>query len=179
MRPVLPAAALLAAVIASACGSTPVPSERATEPPAPVSAPVSSTAAMTPAPSAAPSTEPGAVPPDAALLAGAGDPVRGQLGSYVWRETGSDSPWLPGSPVTIEPGRSLRFGLSFEVPVTDWSARYAPPGEPSPGTPVGLVNGAAPLEVTPPPSGDWTLALTVTFGQGLGSATWYWRVRVP
>ncbi len=179
MRPVLPAGLLLGAAIVAGCGSPLVPSDRATEAPAATSSAVPSATPIAPASMAVPSTEPGAVPPDAALLAAGADPVPGQLGSYVWRETGSDAPWLPGSPVTVESGRSLRFGLSFAVPVADWSARYAPPGEPSPDRPTGLANGAAPLEVAPPPSGEWTVALGVTLGQGLGSATWYWRVRVP
>jgi hypothetical protein len=119
------------------------------------------------------------VPPEAALIAGVGDPIPGQLGSYTWRETGSDSPWLPGSPVTVDPGRSLRFGLSFEAPVAGWEARYATPGDPSPSRPVGLRNGAVPLEVELPPPGEWSVALTVAYGRGLGTATYYWLVRVP
>ena len=38
-------------------------------------------------------------PPEALLAAEGGDPVAGQLGTYVWFESGSDSPWLPGAPL--------------------------------------------------------------------------------
>ena len=36
-------------------------------------------------------------PPDAELAAEGGDPVTGQLGTYIWAGAGSDSPWLRGS----------------------------------------------------------------------------------
>jgi hypothetical protein len=117
-------------------------------------------------------------PPDAALLVPDGDPVVGQLGGYVWRDAGSDSPWLPGTPVTVAPTRPLLFALSADVPVEGWTARYAPPGNAFPTGPLPLAVGSTPLEIVPPPSGTWTVALRVTFGVGLGDAAYYWRVRV-
>jgi hypothetical protein len=136
------------------------------------------TAAPTPtSPGAAP-TGPAGQPPDAALLVPDGDPVVGQLGGYVWRDAGSDSPWLPGTPVTVAPTRPLLFALSADVPVEGWTARYAPPGNAFPTGPVPLAAGSTQLEIVPPPSGTWTVSLRVTFGNGLGDATYYWHVRV-
>jgi len=134
-------------------------------------------------PTGAPSVSPppasvGSLPPDAALLVPDGDPVVGQLGAYVWREAGSDSPWLPGAPVSVVPTRSLRFAMSADVPVDGWTARYARTGDPFPGGPLALANGSATLEVDPPPSGTWTVVLHVRFGAGLGDAAYYWRVLV-
>jgi hypothetical protein len=50
-------------------------------------------------------------PPDAVLAAEGGDPVTGQLGTYVWLQTGSDAPWLPGAPLTVGTGEPLTVGL--------------------------------------------------------------------
>ena len=139
-----------------------------------------------PGPTASPSTTstpvaaslPADRPPDAALLVPDGEPVVGQLGGYVWRDAGSDAPWLPGTAVTVSPTRPLVFALSVDTPVEGWTARYAPPGNAFPTGPVPLAAGSTPLEIVPPPSGTWTVALRVTFGDGLGDAAYYWRVRV-
>ncbi len=149
--------------------------------PAPSNAPPASLPQASAPGSHAPATTtvPGDVPPDAALLVPDGDPVIGQLGSYTWGDSGSDSPWLPGAIAPADGSRSLRFGLSFDVPVAEWRARYATPGEAAPARPVGLAVGALPLEVAAPPVGSWTVALTVVFAGGRGDATYYWRVEIP
>jgi predicted small lipoprotein YifL len=161
-------AAAVVALIAVGCGS-PGP---ATAPPAGV-----------PQQSSGPprSADPPAVgdgPPDAALLVPDGDPVVGQLGTYVWRDAGSDSPWLPGTPVELVGGRSILFGLRAAVPVETWAAAYADvrvePGSVPRSIP--LQSLAVPLEVAPPPPGRWTVVLRVTFGDGLGEAGYFWLV---
>lgn len=159
---------VLVAVLVMACAG-PTPSPR----------PVGSNPPASAAPSASPVTILGDLPPEAALLVRDGDPVVGQLGGYTWGDTGSDAPWLPGTPATVDATRSLRFALSFEVPVDSWSARYAPAGDLSPTVSTPLDIGGASLEVEPPAAGRWSLSLTITFGGGLGSATYYWQVEVP
>ena len=57
-------------------------------------------------PAPASSTTAGA-PPAATLAADGGDPAVGQLGSYTWLDGGSDSPWLPGTPLTVGAGEPL------------------------------------------------------------------------
>ena len=51
------------------------------------------------------------IPPDASLAAEGGDPVPGQLGTFTWAGGGSDSPWLPGTPITVGAGESLTVTL--------------------------------------------------------------------
>jgi hypothetical protein len=164
------------AVVVMGCAS---PAPSATPPPSRSSPePAATTQAATRTAAATPSAAPGELPPDAALLVAEGDPVVGQLGSYTWGQAGSDSPWLPGAAAVVDGAMSLRFGLSFDVPVAEWQARYSPPGEPAPERPVGLDAGALPLEVASPPDGSWTVALTVVFAGGRGDATYYWRIEV-
>ena len=173
MTPLRVTAAILA-VLVMGCAMPAPPSSSASpgEPSAPGSAPGSPPAPTT-------STVPDGEPPSAALLVPNGDPVIGQLGSYTWGQAGSDAPWLPGTIATADGSRSLRFGLSFDVPVAEWRARYATPGDVAPARPVALAVGALPLEVAAPPVGSWTVALTVVFAGGRGDATYYWRVEIP
>lgn len=167
---------LVVVLLVGCAGPPPSPVPAASEAP---STPPLATPATSPVPASDQLPGAGDLPPEAALLVPDGDPVVGQLGSYTWRETGSDAPWLPGTPVAVDAARSLRFALSFDVPVDTWSARYAAPGELSPTLVTPLDIGGAPLEVEPPPAGRWSLAMTITFGDGLGSATYYWQVEVP
>ncbi len=168
---------LVALLLAACAGPAPTPSPAASEPvgsPPPIPSPVAS-----PPPLPSPVASPGTVPPDASLIVPDGDPVVGQLGGYTWGDTGSDAPWLPGTPATVDGTAPLRFGLSFDAPISDWSARYAPTGDLSPVVSAGLERRGAPLEVGPPPPGTWSVAMTVTFAGGRGSATYYWEVEVP
>ncbi len=90
------------------------------------SAPSPSTATTTGAPG--PTADLSAEPPAATLSVEGGDPVAGQLGSFTWNGGGSDSPWLPGAPLSIGAGERLTALLAGGVAVDTWSARSAPAG---------------------------------------------------
>jgi hypothetical protein len=113
-------------------------------------------------------------PPDA-LLNG----VAGALGSFTWREAGSDSGWLPGSTLSIAGATPLAVNLGPPAPVGHWSARYAVGGRPDDTGAKGLAEGEGPLRPLPaPPIGRWTIELHVTFGDGLGDAVYFWDTEV-
>lgn len=118
-------------------------------------------------------------PPDAVLSVEGGDPVEGQLGTYVWAGGGSDSPWLPGSPVAAATGEVLSLTLSPDLDVSAWSAVLAPASSPDGSGRLEAGGGTGPGTVTiqTPDPGAWTLAVTIRFGD-LGSATWFWRLDV-
>jgi hypothetical protein len=116
-------------------------------------------------------------PPIAVLTFPGGQPVAGDLGTYIYRGAGSDSPWLPGEPVAIPPtGALAEVFLSEPVPIASWSARVAPPGqEPRIGEARQIGTGEGPIAFELP-TGAWTLAVTVQFGDGIGEATWFWAL---
>lgn len=118
-------------------------------------------------------------PPDAALAVEGGDPVEGQLGTYLWAGGGSDSPWLPGAPVAAATGEVLLLTLSPDLAASEWSAVLAPASSPdgSGRFEAGAGTGPGPVTIQTPDTGAWTLALTIRFGD-LGSATWFWRLDV-
>ena len=122
---------------------------------------------------------PSAQPPTASLAAEGGDPVAGQLGSYTWLDGGSDSPWLPGTPLSVGAREPLTVTLGDAVAVADWSARQVPAGTTNGAGAVGLGGGGPPIAFAAPGSGIWSVQVTVRFGADLGSATYYWRLAVP
>jgi hypothetical protein len=140
------------------------------------------TASETPTPTVGPATpDPSAVtdtPPVATLAVDGGDPVAGQLGSYTWNGGGSDSPWLPGTAITIGAGERITASLDPAVAVSAWSVRRAPSGSTDGTGAVGLGDGAGPIAFDPPATGHWSLQLTVGFADELGSAVYYWDVTV-
>ena len=102
----------------------------------------------------------------------------GQLGSYTWGGVGSDSPWLPGAPIAVGAREPLAVTFAGGPPVARWTARRARAGATSPVGAVPAGGGTGPIAVDAPASGSWTLAVTVEFAGGIGSATWYWRLDV-
>jgi hypothetical protein len=124
----------------------------------------------------------GAEPPAASLSVEGGDPVAGQLGSFTWNGGGSDSPWLPGTRLSIGAGERLTASLAGGVAVDTWSARSAPAGSSDGTGAVGLGDGSGdgsnPMAFAPPAKGRWSVQLTVGFADELGSATYYWQVIV-
>ena len=134
----------------------------------------------TPGPSTGGSPSPSlsAGPPDALLKAEGGDPVTGQLGSYTWADGGSDSPWLPGTPITVGAREPLTVTLGDGVAIADWTARRVPAGTTNGADAVGLGAGVAPATFTAPAAGRWSVQVTVRFGDDLGSATYYWGLTV-
>jgi hypothetical protein len=147
--------------------STPSPT---TSPTAPSSTPTPSTA-TTPA-----STGDG--PPAALLGAEGGDPVVGQVGSHTWRDTGSDSPWLPGAPIAVATGEPLSVTIDPITPVAAWRARSVPSGADGPEGATLLGEGAGTPTFTAPARGSWTVEVRVTYADGVGDASYYWALEV-
>jgi hypothetical protein len=115
-------------------------------------------------------------PPAAAMAAEGGDPVAGELGSFTWGDGGSDSPWLPGAPISVGAREPLAVTLTPAAPVSDWTARMARAGTSLPIGPVALGGGTGPIRFDAPPAGDWTVEVSVRFADELGSATYAWRL---
>ena len=139
-----------------------------------------SLAAPAATPTADPSPSPSstsALPPAASLAAEGGDPVAGQLGSFTWAGGGSDSPWLPGTPIAVGVGEPLAVTFAGPTPVGTWTAVRTPAGATSGSGGVAVGAGAGPIGFALPAPGRWTVAVTVDFGGG-SSATWYWLVSV-
>jgi hypothetical protein len=172
-------AMLPVALLASACttagpsGSGAAGASDSTPPPTVATSAVAS-AASTPSAVASAASE----PPAAALAVEGGDPVTGQLGSFTWGDGGSDSPWLPGSPIAVGAGEQLTVALVGGVGVATWSATRVPAGTTDGSGAVGLGTGGPPIAFEAPEPGSWSVQVTVDFDGGLGSASYYWLVTV-
>jgi hypothetical protein len=116
-------------------------------------------------------------PPIAVLTFAGGEPVAGDLGTYTYRGTGSEAPWLAGEPVAVPPtGALAQVFLSEPLPIASWWARVAPTGrQPRLGEPREIGTGAGPIAFELP-TGAWTLELSVQFGDGIGDATYFWEL---
>ena len=117
-------------------------------------------------------------PPVASLAAEGGDPVTGQLGTFTWGDGGSDSPWLPGSPIAVGTGERLTVSIAGPVAVATWSAKQVPGGAVGGSGATGLGTGGPPIAFDAPETGSWSVQVTVDFDGGLGSATYYWLLTV-
>lgn len=117
-------------------------------------------------------------PPDALLAVEGGDPVAGQLGTYVWLETGSDSPWLPGAPIAVGAGEPLMVSLVPDGDIRAWAARYVPANAVGPDGATSLGEGAGSPAFAAPGPGTWTLEVFVEFAAGAGDARYFWRLEV-
>jgi hypothetical protein len=125
-----------------------------------------------------PST-PAGLPPAAVLAAEGGDPATGQLGSYTWLDGGSDSPWLPGTSLTVGAGEPLTVSVGGGVGVADWSVRRVTAGTSDGSGAIALGQAAGPpVAFAAPGAGSWSVQVTVRFAKDLGSATYYWRLTV-
>jgi hypothetical protein len=117
-------------------------------------------------------------PPDALLGAEGGDPVEGQLGTYVWLDTGSDAPWLPGAPLTVGAGEPLTLRLDPDGDIGAWAARYVAAGAAGPDGAIALGEGSGLPVFEAPRAGTWTVEVFVEFAAGAGDASYFWRLRV-
>ena len=117
-------------------------------------------------------------PPDALLSAEGGDPVAGQLGTFVWFETGSDAPWLPGAPIAVGAGEPLAVSLVPDGAIAAWAARYVPANAVGPDGATTLGEGAGSPAFAAPGPGSWTVELFVEFAAGAGNAHYFWRLEV-
>jgi hypothetical protein len=118
------------------------------------------------------------VPPDASLAAEGGDPVLGQRGSYVWLETGSDAPWLPGTPIVVGAGEPLSVRFEPDGAIVEWRGRYVPAGQTDPQGATSLGDGAGAPAFPAPAAGSWSVEVAVDFGPDVGSASYFWRLDV-
>jgi len=134
-------------------------------------------------PSAAPSASTTASlsttePPAASLAVEGGDPVTGQLGTFTWGDGGSDSPWLPGSPIAVGTGERLTVSIAGPIGVATWSAKRIPEGAVGGSEATGLGTGGPPIAFDAPEAGSWSVQVTVDYDGGIGSATYYWLMTV-
>lgn len=150
--------------------------DAATGTPATPTSPSTGSASASVAVVPSPSPEPSAAPPTAALAVEGGDPVDGQLGSYTWRDSGSDSPWLPGTPITVGLGEPLAVAFPGSPAIGSWRVQARPAA--ATGPVVGVAEGDGEIAFTAPDVGTWSMAIIVTFGGGPDAATYYWEVRV-
>jgi hypothetical protein len=162
------------AAIAVACGSAGTPEDGASPMP-----PASLGATVAPSPNGpAPSLAGRDAPPDAVLAADGGDPVTGQLGTFVWFDTGSDAPWLPGAALRVGAGEPLTLRLIPDGAIEGWTARFVPTtaGGPDGATMLGQGTGSVAFEAPDP--GEWTVEVSITFAGGAGEAVYFWRLEV-
>ena len=117
-------------------------------------------------------------PPDALLAAEGGDPVAGQLGTYIWLESGTDSPWLPGAPLSVGAGEPLDVTLVPDGEIRAWAARYVPAAAGGPEGAESLGEGAGTPRFDAPGPGAWTVEVFVEFAPGVGEARYFWRLEV-
>ena len=125
-----------------------------------------------------PAASQAAGPPRATLAAEGGDPVIGQLGSFTWADGGSDSPWLPGTPIVVGAGEPLTVALDDGVAIASWSAKRVQAGTTDGVGAIGLGGGPSPATFAAPGPGSWSVQVDVTFADGLGAAVYYWQVTV-
>ncbi|HSL75557.1 MAG TPA: hypothetical protein VK867_01340 [Candidatus Limnocylindrales bacterium] len=169
--------ALIGLLVAACAGPRATPSSPppATVQPTPSLPAVSTTVSPV---STASAVTPADMPPDASLAAEGGDPVTGQLGTYTWRDGGSDSPWLPGARMTAGAGEPLTMTLEPAATLESWRARLVPATADGPAGAVVLGQGSGPLVFTAPAPGEWTVEVAVVFADALGDASYFWRLEV-
>ena len=168
-------AILSAALLVSAC-ATAGPSGSVAPSLPPASSPV-----VTSLPAASPgsaSPAAGTEPPAAVLAVEGGDPVTCQLGTFTWGDGGSDSPWLPGSPIAAGTGERLTVSIAGPVAVATWSAKRIAEGAVGGSGATSLGTGGPPIAFDARETGSWSVQVTVDFNGGFGSATYYWLVTV-
>lgn len=113
------------------------------------------------------------------MRAEGGDPVTGQLGSYTWVDGGSDSPWLPGSPMAVGTGEPLTVDVANAAAVSDWSAARVAPGTADGTGAVSLASAdGGPIRFLAPGPGRWSVQVQVRFQGGSDSAAYYWLLDV-
>jgi hypothetical protein len=117
-------------------------------------------------------------PPAAALTAEGGDPVTGQLGTYIWGDGGSDAPWLPGSPTRVGAGELLSVTLEPDVGIAAWRARYVPAASTDPTSATALGSGSGSPSFSAPAGCPWTVEVAIDFAGGRGTASYFWRLDV-
>ena len=104
--------------------------------------------------------------------------MAGQLGTFIWAGSGSDSAWLRGAPLAVGAGEPLSVELDPSLPIADWRARYVPASASDPAGAADLGAGPAPVAFAAPATGAWTVEIAIRFDGDLGSASYFWRLDV-
>ena len=117
-------------------------------------------------------------PPAASLSAAGAEGIAGDLGSYIIGDEGSDSPWLPGEPVTVPAGAQMTVTLGQRVPIGGWRGRISEASDTGGLNVRAYGSGAGDPVLPAPPAGAWTLAVTLEFAGFDGEATYYWRLSI-
>jgi hypothetical protein len=164
-----------ATIIAVGCGPAVTPPSLTPSSAASSEAPITSPATPTPP---SPSLAGRDAPPDAVLAAEGGDPVTGQLGTYVWFGTGSDAPWLTGAPLAVGSGEPLRLNVVPEGAIATWEVRDLPAGAGGPEEARIIAKGNGAPAFDAPGPGTWTVEVTLDFAGGAGRAAYFWRLEV-
>jgi hypothetical protein len=160
-------------VLALACGCMASPSPTSGVPVSPPIGPASTTDASR--------------PPAAFLAVNGQGRHPGELGTYIYRGAGSDSPWLPArslQPVAVPAGGRLAVRLADQRLIGAWSVKVAPAADDQGVT--ARVLSAQPdvnrrwavVDALAPPPGPWVLVVTVDYGDGSGSGSYFWLVEV-
>lgn len=192
VAPTLVAIGLLCAACsqpsAGANASAVAPSATRTESPTPTDSQTAPTAlaSLSVGPSIEPPKESPVVdpaipePPAASIAVEGGDPVVGELGSFSWQNSGSDSPWLPGNPIHVGAGEQLRLTLAEPVRIVEWHVSRQPPRSTLDGYgALRMGEGSRePVTFAAPPPGSWSVNVDVWFADNLGSAAYYWLITV-
>jgi hypothetical protein len=178
-----PAAIALSLAVAGCAAAGPPTADPSS--PEPTARPIPTSASAPPSPSATaaipevtPSATVAAGPPVATLTVEGGDPVEGQLGTFLWLDGGTDAPWLPGAPIIAAAGEPMDVLLDPVVGIGGWQARIVPAGATGPDGATGLGEGSGTPRIMAPAVGTWTLEIAVQFADGLGSASYFWQLRV-
>lgn len=120
-----------------------------------------------------------AEPPAASIIVEGGDPVVGQLGTFTWENSGSDAPWLDGSPIHVGAGEQLTLTLARPVDIGEWRVSRVTPGNRSGIGAVGMDEGSrGPVKFQAPPAGRWSVAVRVRFAGDRGTALYFWLIAV-
>ena len=164
---------------ASAATASVAPSASA-EPSTALASPTLATTAPPPTPSPSPTGDPPAPtgPPAASLTVDGGDPVTGQLGTYLWMDGGSDSPWLPGAEVAVGIGEPFVVSLDPSTGVAAWRARLGPAGADRPAQTRIVGEGVDEPRLVATEAGRWLLVIDMTFARRRGSASYFWELDV-
>ena len=173
-----------ATIIAVGCGPPVTPPSLTPSSAASSAVPITSPATPTPpAPPATPTPPSPSLagrdaPPDAVLAAEGGDPVTGQLGTYVWFGTGTDAPWLTGAPLTVGGGEPLHLNVVPEGAIATWQVRDLPAGAGGLEEARIIAKGTGTPAFDAPGPGTWTVEVTLDFSGGAGRAAYFWRLEV-
>jgi hypothetical protein len=109
-------------------------------------------------------------------MAEGGDPIEGQLGTYLWGSGGSDSPWLPGARIAVGAGEPLSVSVAADRPAVSWSARFVPANAVGPAGAAALGSGQGRPGFLAPDPGTWTVEVHLVFDAG--EASYFWRMEV-